>query len=416
VELGAPLPSTVAAPHGRYERIRVLVRLHGEPLGFVSVRLQDGRASTADILAAAPAAVHTAAGAHLRAETGTTPPSRLEDMPAPVASCPNQSRPGPLVSVVVCTRDRAAQLRGCLQRLRELTYAPLEVIVVDNAPSDSATRDLVQDGVGGDDRFRYLVEPRPGLSFARNLGVAAARGELIAYTDDDVSVDTTWVDALVRGFARRPDVGCVTGLVCTKSLDSLAETYFDARVSWGDNVRPRLYEPAATGEGALYPYSPGIFGTGANMAFRSAVLRRLGGFDVALGAGTRTAGGEDLDAFVRVLQAGYALMYEPSALVWHAHRADLAALRRQLYAYGTGLSAFLTKHLLDGRTRRQVLSRIPHGLGRMGRVPAATRRSLDCAEAGLDPKPLLLRELAGLAMGPLEYARSRRAAYAVGGL
>ena len=109
-------------------------------------------------------------------------------------------------------------------------------------------------------------------------------------------------------------------------------------------MEPRVYDlRSGRDASALYPYSAGIFGTGANFAVDRDLLMGLGGFDETLGAGTPAGGGEDLDAFVRVLRAHRSLVYEPSAVVWHRHRADPGAQRRQLFSYGTGLTPFLTK-------------------------------------------------------------------------
>jgi GT2 family glycosyltransferase len=211
----------------------------------------------------------------------------------------------------------------------------------------------------------------------------------------------------VRGFRRRPDVACVTGLVCTASLSTAAELYFDARVSWADSCSPRIFDLSPAYADGLYPYSPGRFGTGANFAFRTETLRALGGFDEALGAGSRTRGGEDLDVFVRVLLAGYALAYEPAAVVWHHHRSDLPELQRQMFAYGTGLTAFLAKHLLDRATRRELLRRVPQGVRRMLAIPGATERALEGTAVG--SRSLLVRELAGCVAGPAYYIAARRA-------
>ncbi len=193
-------------------------------------------------------------------------------------------------------------------------------------------------------------------------------------------------------------------------------------MSWGDSCRPAEHRIGGPSDDGLFPYSPGIFGTGASFAVRADVLQELGGFDEALGAGTRTAGGEDLDAFVRIVLAGHTLVYEPAAVVWHQHRSDLDGLRRQMFAYGTGLSAFLAKHLLDRSTRRAVLTRIPRGLRRLGHIATGTRRSLSHEAsheagpeagheaAGTQPVPtkaLLVRELVGFAVGPVLYVRAR---------
>jgi glycosyltransferase involved in cell wall biosynthesis len=312
-------------------------------------------------------------------------------------------------TVVVCTRNRAESLADCLARLRALTYPHLEVVVVDNAPSDDSTRRAVEAIAVLDDRFRYVRELRPGLSRARNRGLAEARGAYVAYTDDDVAVDPDWVQGLVKGFQRRSDVGCVTGLVCTAGITGAAERYFDARTaSWSSRCETQEFDIEGTGSpNPLYPYSPGIFGTGANFAFDRVLLEDLGAFDAALGAGTLTRGGEDLDIFVRILRSGHAIVYEPAALVWHHHRADRAALLQQLFGYGTGLAAFMTKCLADPETRGEVVRRVPLGLRRISGIRAQTRERLgDGAER---PGGALLREFAGFAAGPVLYLRARRA-------
>lgn len=388
---------------------RVLVRLHGEPIGYVTVEAPAHAGDLSVLLGVAWHELSPAIRAHLRAEgrsaAEVTAGSRV---PTAAPGCPNAVESDALVTVVVCTRDRAAMLEPCLERLAAVSYPAVEFIVVDNAPSDESTRAVVQRFAAWDPRIRYEREPRPGLSCARNRGLAAARGTYIAYTDDDVSVDPHWVHGVVRGFQRRPDVWCVTGLVCTASITNAAESYFDARTaSWSARCTPQLFDMSpASRRGALYPYSAGIFGTGASFAFRRQILDELGGFDEALGAGTRARGGEDLDVFVRILRAGGAIAYEPAALVWHHHRADAASLSRQMYGYGTGLSAFLTKLVVQRSTRSAVLGRIPTGLVKIARIRLDTGRRLTAGTPA--PRGMLRREFAGYVAGPLLYAQARR--------
>jgi hypothetical protein len=211
---------------------------------------------------------------------------------------------------------------------------------------------------------------------------------------------------LLRGFQRREDVGCVTGLVCTAGITSEAEAYFDARAAaWSTHFESRVFDRDGEDEGPLYPYAGGRFGTGANFAFDRPFLAGVGGFDEALGAGSLTRGGEDLDIFVRVLADSRAIVYEPAALVWHHHRADHPALLAQMYGYGTGLSAFITKCLMRPESRLDVLRRVPAGLLRALRIGTETDQRL----AGrIDvPAGVRGRELAGWLAGPLLYLRSR---------
>src|SRR5439155_4848099 len=119
---------------------------------------------------------------------------------------------------------------------------------------------------------------------------------------------------------------------------------------------------------SLFPYAAGLFGSGANMAFSAEALARVGGFDPATGTGTRARGGDDLAAFFEVVSLGYTLVYEPAALVRHRHRRD-ADLEKQLFDYGAGLTAYLTKVVLDRPARvfdlaRKAPAGLAHGLRR----------------------------------------------------
>lgn len=412
-ELATGEVTAVSARNLSQRRVRALVRVHGEPLGYVSittptVSLGPDTGQLADGLdAMARSELGDPLRRHLDAEGLPLPPQgRHVDGPSP--RCPTELQPRESVTVVVCTRNRSQILAGCLSRLQALAYPALEILVVDNAPTDSATHELVTALAAADPRVRYTTEPRPGLSCARNHGLAHATGEIIAYTDDDVSVDARWVHGLVRGFRRDPRVGCVTGLVCTAEITSPAEAYFDARAaSWSQRLQPRLYDLSDHRlDDALYPYSAGIFGTGANFAFRRSVLKQLGGFDERLGVGTPTRGGEDLDMFVRLLRAGHTIASEPSAVVWHHHRADEAALLRQMYGYGTGLAAYATKCLLQRGTRGDVLRRLPRAAARVTAIREQTQNRLEGTVRA--PQSALARELWGFVAGPALYARSVR--------
>jgi GT2 family glycosyltransferase len=397
-----------ARPGPPYAAVRLLVRLHGQPLGFVTLPLVDGRLAASAIAEQVSGQLRSPVNAHL-VEDGLEPVASI--MAAGVGAVrdprcrrrPAGGRGGPLVTVVVATRDRPQSLARCLRALAALTYAPFEVVVVDNAPSTRETLAVVQQRSGQDARVRYVRELRPGVSCARNRGLGEARGELVAFTDDDVVVDPGWLDGAVRGFDRSPSVACVTGLVPSARLDTAEQRYFDRRVSWALGCAPRRYDRHGDLEASpLYPYTAGQFGTGANFAFRTAVLRNLGGFDEALGPGTPAAAGEDLDLFVRTILAGHAIAYEPAAVVWHHHRDELGQLRRQLFNYGVGLAAFATKYLSDRRTVHDVLVRLPGGLRHLRGIANRVERPAELS------RTVLPAELLGLAWGPIAYGLGRR--------
>jgi GT2 family glycosyltransferase len=388
-----------------YDRARLLVRVHGHPLGFVELETAGGAIRAADVVAAVDAELAERLAAHLAADGLSGSPLGLSGVPAlEVPSCWQVGPPRglePFVSVIVCTRDRPASLRTCLSSLLAID-GPYEVLVIDNAPRTDATAEVVREL--GDPRVRRVLEPRAGLSRARNRGAREARGEILAFTDDDVIVDRNWLRGLALGFNRAPTVACVTGIVPSAEIETPAQAIFEAKAAWANSFEPRLFDLEANRPAdPLYPFTPGVFGAGANFAVSRVGLERVGEFDEALGAGSPAQGGEDLDFFLRVILAGLKIAYEPAALVWHVHRRDDAALRRQLHAYGSGLSAFVTKQLMVPSTAPQVIRRIPRGLARL---TASIR-----ADSG-PPIPLSLRarEMIGLLMGPLAYLRERRRA------
>ena len=311
----------------------------------------------------------------------------------------------PRASVIVATRERSASLSRCLDSLLVLDYPHYEVVVVDNAPATDATERLVAARYARD--VRYVVERRPGLAAAHNRGIATARGEIVAFTDDDVVADRRWLLELGTAFEWAADIGCVTGMICAAELETPAQVWSEARWGFGKGSTPRVFRMSDRRRlGSMFPFAAGRFGSGANMAFRTGVLRELGGFDPALGTGTPSRGGDDLAAFFGVVAAGYALAYAPGAIVRHWHRRDYASLRRQAYGYGAGLTAYLTKTVADDPRRLVGLAAgAPAGL-----VYLLSPHSAKNARTPQDyPGELRWWELLGMLGGPASYLVVRRA-------
>ncbi|MEA2756547.1 MAG: hypothetical protein QOJ54_2836, partial [Aliidongia sp.] len=250
----------------------------------------------------------------------------------------------PSLTIAICTKDRPARLQRCLAALLPQIEAgrrqgqAIEVLVVDNAPSDERTTELVAAFA----EVRYEREPRPGLDFARNRALGDASGDWIAFLDDDVVVDRDWLAGMREAWAENPDACALTGLVLPFELATPAQIIFEQRGGFRrgfDKIRYGAIFPA----NPLYPCASGIFGAGCNMAFRRDAMLALGGFDEALDTGAPLPGGGDLDAFFRIIRAGHVLAYEPRLLVYHEHRRDLPALRRQYWSWGLGCMAFLAK-------------------------------------------------------------------------
>lgn len=259
--------------------------------------------------------------------------------------------PLPSLSIAICTKDRAKRLSRLLSSLeavrRNSPFGQVEIVVVDNASADSATREAVE-SFGG---IRYVLEPKAGLDFARNTALRAATGTLIAYLDDDVVVDRNWLTGLAKACRDNPAAGGFTGLVLPYRLDTEAQIYFERRGGFGRGFYRNEFRSSRF-DNPLHPVGSGVLGAGCNMAFERALLIDLGGFDEALDTGAPLPGGGDLDIFYRVLRSGRTMVYEPQFAVYHEHRETIAQLRRQYWSWGLGMMAFLVKCSRNDRELR----------------------------------------------------------------
>jgi GT2 family glycosyltransferase len=398
------LPDRGRPERGRYSAARVLVRRHGQPLGLLHIDLPPGGLT-------APALAELISQ---RFSVEIDEPGR--DQP-PVA-------PAPFVSVVVPTCGREALLRRALDSLSGVEYPRFEIVVVDNRPDLPGTAALIAGRGAGNPPVRYVREPRRGVVHARNRGLVEARGEIVAFADDDVVVDRGWLRALVDDFAD-PRVVAVTGLVLARELETPAQLWVEQYGGFSKGLLRRRFEAAGyetvergqvrrvvAGPRTLYPYLPGTYGTGANAAFRAGVLRELGGFDPVLGADA-VPSGEDIDVLIRVVLAGHVLTYQPSAIVWHAHPRELRVLRRRMYGYGLGLGAVMAKCLVmaDRAQRRQLVRRLPRGIG----YALWSRSAKNAGKQPGYPASLTVLEACGVALGLAYYARAMLAARWGGG-
>ncbi|GAA2220633.1 hypothetical protein GCM10010232_00470 [Streptomyces amakusaensis] len=374
--------------------VYALIRLRGRPVATLVCRIPPGRAP-ADAVAA-----------EARALLARTPEA------APASAVPPP--PPPRTSVVVATRERAERLARALDSLLAQDHPDYEIVVVDNAPTTTATRDLVEKEYAG--RVRYVREDVPGLAVAHNRGIAIADGEILAFTDDDVIADPHWLTALTEPFAADPGLGCATGLILPARLGTPAQILLESHGGFAKGFTPKTYDPAAPpADEPLFPFTAGSFGSGANMAFRARALRDTGGFDPATGTGTPARGGDDLYAFVSVLAAGHRLRYTPGALVWHHHRESWRDLENQAYGYGAGLTAYLTALLVRHPALLPALLRkLPRGLAHARTITAHRdfgAAAVPGAHGAQDypwPRRLSRLERRGMLAGPLGYAKARR--------
>jgi GT2 family glycosyltransferase len=223
------------------------------------------------------------------------------------------------ISVVICTYNGAATLRECLDGVRGLSYTDYEVIVVSDGSSDESARIAAEyEGV------RVFETPRRGLAAARNTGMEAASGEIIAYLDDDAVPEPRWLEHLAAALADGSHAAAGGPNVLPPRSDRVAQCVANApggptHVLLSDNDAEHV--------------------PGCNMAIRKAVLQEIGGFDPQF-----RAAGDDVDICWRLLDAGHRIAFSPGAVVSHRRRDSVSAYLRQQRAYGKAEALLERKH------------------------------------------------------------------------
>jgi O-antigen biosynthesis protein len=326
--------------------VHLLVRLGTEPLGYSDFESED----TGSLPNAAAVSASKSFLSQINARLAKSGLPLISEIPADglrldpnqlafVAEREHLLENAPDISVVLCTRDRPARVADCVRGLARQEYPSYEIIVVDNAPADRGAVPAVLASLDLHVPVRYVLEARGGTSWARNAGWRAAKADIIAFTDDDAVPDRYWLAEIVRGFSARSRVGCVTGMVLPAELRTEPQQWFEelAGLSQLRGFNQEIFGPGHS-QSPLYPFPE--FGAGVNMAFRREVLVDIGGFHVALGAGTPAMGCEDTFAFTRTLLAQHTVVYQPTALVFHYHRETLADLKKQLHGYSISTTAF----------------------------------------------------------------------------
>ncbi len=361
-------------------RARLLVRRGPSVLGIVDVPVRDGIVTATEIGLAA----------------GELATRRVDA----VAHATERAS----ISVVIATAGRPSAVERCVTALLDGAEVPDAIVIVDNAPHHVEDAAVLRELATRDPRITYLPEPRAGASRARNAGVAAVDTDLVATVDDDVVVDRFWLQTLLDEFAD-PHTSMVTGLVQPLALDTAAQLRFEELGGFGKGFDRRVFRADDTTIHPLFPYAPGMVGSGNNLAFRRTVWTALGGMSTELGPGTPVPSGEDLDLFLRHLLSGAAIVYTPHALVWHEHRRGEDELLRQVHGYGLGLSAIFAKLVRDDpRQFGAVARRAAPGLRRL----VGSSRHQAVSAGSRPPRALRHAELRGFAAGPFALRRARR--------
>jgi O-antigen biosynthesis protein len=213
----------------------------------------------------------------------------------------------PLISVVVCSHNGARTIADCCEGIAALEYARYEVIVVDDGSTD-ATAEIAA-GFG----FQVISTANNGLASARNVGLAASRGELVAYIDDDARPDPHWLSYLVHTF-QTSSHAAVGGPNVAPPDGAVADAVANAP---GGPIHVLLSD-------TLAEHIPGC-----NMVFRREALEAIGGFDPQF-----RAAGDDVDVCWQLQDRGWTIGFSPAALVWHYRRPSIRAYLRQQVGYG----------------------------------------------------------------------------------
>jgi glycosyltransferase involved in cell wall biosynthesis len=240
------------------------------------------------------------------------------------------------VSVLLSTCNRCDKLRLFLNAMKTIGAAGLsetEVLVIDNNSTD-ATKQVVTEYTSlVNPIVRYMSENKPGKSRALNAAIREAKGEIIAFTDDDCIPAQDWIDNILREFDSDPELSVLGGRVeLYDKRDLPVATLLSKRRTVVKSAREVCSDPALIG---------------ANMTFRKSVLSVTRGFDPLLGPGVKCKAFEDLDLVYRSLKERFKIVYSPDVIVFHNHgrRTELDD-DRMSYAYALGAGAFYSKYVM----------------------------------------------------------------------
>jgi glycosyltransferase involved in cell wall biosynthesis len=243
----------------------------------------------------------------------------------------------PDLSIIICTRDRGASLLPTVESV--LADAPAdgsaEVLVIDQGQSDAVEQALAL-LLLEDSRLRYHRDHPMGLSAARNAGLRLARGLLIAFTDDDCSVEPGWVAALTAAFAAHPEAGVIFGHVACAEHDPTQGYLPGFQAREGLLTRRRMFAGA------------GHWGMGANMALRRSTSARVGPFDELLGAGAPLKSAEDVDYVLRATRRGIGVYHCAAARVVHYGFRPWSSASSLMKGAGLGIGAMYAKQVRAG--------------------------------------------------------------------
>ena len=234
------------------------------------------------------------------------------------------------VTVIICTYNRSSSLLQSLESLREMRIPSgllWELIIVDNNSTDDTQSMTEKFASASGLPIRYVKELNQGLSFARNRGIREARGEIVTFTDDDVTVDQEWIPNIFKEFSVN-NAACIGG--------KILPVWEIPKPNW---LREDLLGCIALldlGDEKIRLSSPTIWG--ANLSYRAEIFQKYGLFDTTLGhAGGKLYGGEEVEYNSKLLESGENIFYCPSVVVKHhisKNRMKKSYFRKWFYDKG----------------------------------------------------------------------------------
>jgi glycosyltransferase involved in cell wall biosynthesis/GT2 family glycosyltransferase len=286
-------------------------------------------------------------------------------------------KPFPTASIVINTLNRGRYLNDALLALKGIDYPEFEVIVV-NGPSTDNSAEVI---AGWGDGIKALECPLANLSMSRNIGIAAAAGDLICFMDDDAAPHPLWLRRLATVY-RDPEVGAAGGFTIdnTGVHWQVRKTVCD-RFGNAFNVSQYFDERPLNRPGT--PYYPSLLGT--NSSFRASALRGIGGFDETFAYLL-----DETDVCLRLVDGGWKVVYEPTALIYHqfaeSHIRSDDRVARTLYPSARSKSYFIMNHGakhdvqkagMELERYREEIAQANQWLETNGNISASHRFSLD---------------------------------------
>ena len=214
-------------------------------------------------------------------------------------------------TIVIVTRNRPESLEATLATLLHHKYISVDVLVIDS--SDNQAKDRNHENCRAYN-FRYIYEPKRGLSLARNRGVHESTTDIVAFTDDDAFPCRDWIEHHIASYSDQR-VMCVTGRVLPFGNDEESKR-FEKYCGQDLGAKPRIF----TGVNFWNWLAPFKVGHGVNFSIRKSAIEKVGGFDTRYGTGGPFKAGEEIEMFYRILKAKHSIAYNPASVVYHDRR------------------------------------------------------------------------------------------------